>query len=122
MQLLDKSSHKPLRRQKSERLSELISMIGEEKTLILIEYNAGCTLYVPQTPTGNMYIVELLGLDTVKTLSENYGGEHFFIPMAKEWRIEQYYKQGLSARAIALKVGLGVNSIHNTLKRMKDYA
>ena len=101
-------------------LDRLIALLGEETTLVFLQKYCGRPTYIPQTLDNDMELVKTIGREAAQKLVERYGGEHMPVPMAKEWRIQQYYERGFSARKIAGLVGLGVNSIYNNFKRLKD--
>lgn len=97
----------------SRGLSKIIALVGEEKALLLTEHAAGNWIDIPSSLSDTHKIVQMIGYEAAEKLVDYCRGTPLFIPRALDWRIQQYEKQGLSARIISLKVGCGVNTVYN---------
>ncbi len=104
----------------SNGFGRLIEILGDEKTLLFLEHYAGRPTYIPLKLHPDMQLVKLVGLESAQALSDVYGGEHMPVPLVKEWRALQYKAQGMSARTIAGKLGVGVNTVFNMFGRHRE--
>lgn len=90
----------------------LCSIIGEPATLALLSLRPGVRLYVPRSATER-FIGELGGdKEAAEALARECGGMFIALPVAREWRAAILRKRGMSARDVALALGITERTAH----------
>lgn len=99
-------------------LEELISSIGPDMTLKLIEYASGSRIYVPtgvRKSIDTSVLFPILGNDALERLSAAKGGEYLKVPVARTWRVLAYRDRGLSYDEICRAAGCSAATVHRIL-------
>lgn len=97
----------------SQSLNRLIELIGEDATLALIEERGGREIYVPRDPKESSELSRIIGLDAAIVLGQEFAGEAILVPLAREWRIVVYSRQGHKVPEIARLVGCTIGNVKN---------
>lgn len=64
-------------------LQEFVRLIGLYPTMLLVERFGGLRIYIPLNPTADHQFAQIIGLDNLVKLSQEYGREdHFELPKA----------------------------------------
>lgn len=64
-------------------LQEFVRLIGLNPTMLLVERFGGLRIYIPLNPTADHQFAQIIGLDNLTKLSQEYGREdHFELPKA----------------------------------------
>lgn len=94
-------------------LDEVCEKIGFSATVTLLVWYAGCRVWVPSTAPADHPLATLLGLRTLRSLVEGFGGEQIDIPQCAEQdrlrrdrRIAEALAAGALPRAVADAEGL----------------
>ena len=86
-------------------IARLIALVGEERTLKLLELYAGTWVDLPASLTRRSRVAAQIGLEGARALYAEYGGARVYMPLAKKWRATAYRARGLTHRQIALRLG-----------------
>ena len=108
-----------------DTVGDIISLLGPDAALALIEQFGGARLYGPRyfqpehRTSGSFYkAAALLGDKSARALVRRFGGRDLKVPSAKRWRIGIYRQRGASYGDIARAVGLSEVAVHHNLKLM----
>lgn len=104
-------------------LREMVSCIGLQATLRIVEHYGGVRLYVPVEIEADHPIAQMIGLDAARKLAAEYGGQdHFDIPRAaaalravRARQIRADRATGMTHRALARKYHLTERWIRHVL-------
>nr|WP_294915381.1 helix-turn-helix domain-containing protein [uncultured Neokomagataea sp.] len=88
----------------------LVDAVGEHVALSFVESAGGRRLWVPRRWHGSR-LEAVHGEAIAEALSERVGGEHFEVPVCREWRALILYSQGLSLNDIAARAGCSRSTI-----------
>lgn len=97
------------------QVARFVALIGETHTLRLIEAHGGTRLTIPAGGLRRSRIAILLGQPAARALFEEFGHDRVMVPLAKAWRARAYRGQGLSYRAIALRLGCNEAQVYRYL-------
>lgn len=100
-------------------LEAFTSVIGAEATFRLIETSGGLRIYIPKRPNQGTLLARQIGLRAARQLAEEFGGEELKVPVARPWRVATYAINGLSARAIALRLCVCEETVLGLLRGMR---
>lgn len=100
-------------------LDAFTSIIGAEATFRLIETNGGLRIYIPKHPNQGTLLARQIGLRAARQLAAEFGGEELKVPVARPWRVATYSINGLSARAIALRLCVCEETVLSLLRGMR---
>ncbi|MDT8446176.1 MAG: Mor transcription activator family protein [bacterium] len=83
-------------------LEELVSILGQEGALKLIQRFGGTALYIPHNPPQNHALSLVLGPEGAARLASYYGGENLYLPLGRQWLREQQRRMihDLKAQAV----------------------
>lgn len=102
-------------------LDWLVSRLGAEATLLLIEARGGIRVFVPIEPTEGCELAKIVGLEPARKLAAAFGGEQLRVPLARgkwtgAWRARVYRARGMSLPEIARRLGCIENTVRTMLK------
>lgn len=64
-------------------LQNFVRLVGLAATMVLVEHFGGLRVYIPANPDQHHPLAQLIGLDKLTLLSQEYGGiQHFQLPKA----------------------------------------
>lgn len=102
--------------------AEIVSVVGVEAALRLVEAWGGVRLYVPQQMTEDHDLVNLLGGDSADQLASRFGGERIQVPRClqalramRNARIRRARHDGATPAELALIHGLTERQIYAIL-------
>ena len=89
------------------QLADLVSFVGPDLALLLIERRGGTRVHVPLTSgVSKSFLLDLLGEEPLQRLAKARGGCLLKMPVCREWRTRMYLHQGGRSHAeIARLVG-----------------
>lgn len=93
-----------------EQIKFLVDAVGVENTLSFIDGVGGRRIWVPAN-SKNSKCAQVYGEDIAAALSEEYGGNHYDVPLAREWRALLFYCQGLTMSDIASRLGCSRSAV-----------
>ncbi|MEW9272966.1 hypothetical protein [Gluconobacter oxydans] len=88
----------------------LVEAIGEAPALAFVDSLGGRRIWVPRKAAGSKF-ARTYGDTLAAALSEQYGGEHYDVPLCREWRAMLFYCQGMSLSDIAFRLGCSRSAI-----------
>lgn len=88
----------------------LVDAIGEEAALGFLDSNGGRRIWVPTKARGSKF-ARLYGEDIAAALSAHCGGNHYDVPLCREWRTMLFYCQGMSISDIAFRLGCSRSAV-----------
>lgn len=103
----------------SMTIDRLRELIGDEATLALVEARAGNRIYAPRERHASSLLAEIVGVDAAAKIADEYGGETFVVPIAREWRIEVYTQRGLPVPEIARRVGSHADTVFKARRKLQ---
>ncbi|MER9017358.1 hypothetical protein [Mesorhizobium sp. M0898] len=98
--------------------SELLTLLGDDDFLRLVEEYGGCRLFVPSGSRATM-LADEIGVRAVALLAERYAGAYLRVPLAREFCAKVYRAQGLSNRKVARKLGITETGVDKLFLRLK---
>lgn len=97
-------------------LSQFTDAIGAEALLRLIEAYGGTRLYIPQEPTEDTLLAQVVGLRAARSLAKSLGWGTLKVPLARNWRVRLYRHRGDSYAAIARRLGMTESTVGKILQ------
>lgn len=94
----------------------LLSTIGRDASLRLIEQLGGVRLYVPTKVAEDGRITRAIGAAAAALMGGEFGGCYIAVPLAKPWRASIYRERGLSYGEIAIALATSVTSVWRMLR------
>ena len=96
---------------------ELAAIVGDDAAYTFVCRRAGDRCYIPKTATPQL--VEFLGGDAkaAARMAREFGGETLQIPIARTWRIQKLYRDGVPVREIALALCCSQTYVHAVMRR-----
>ncbi|GAD26443.1 hypothetical protein NBRC3257_1442 [Gluconobacter thailandicus NBRC 3257] len=88
----------------------LVNAVGEDVALAFVESMGGRRVWVPRKWAGSNF-AEYHGEEIAAVMSAQYGGEHYDVPLCREWRAMMLYCQGIPLSDIAFRVGCSRSAI-----------
>ena len=104
----------------SMTIDRLRELIGDEATLALIEAHPGQRIYMPRDRHARSDLAKIVGVDAAQKIADEYGGEAFVVPVAREWRVEVYAERGMKAPQIARRVGSHVDTVFKIKRKLEQ--
>lgn len=98
---------------------DLISSLGEDGFLKLVEAHAGTRLYVPADPDRSD-LPATIGYENAARLAKVYPGGYLRIPLAREMRAIRYHRDGATNGDIARRLGLTEPGVQKLLQRARS--
>lgn len=102
----------------SMTIDRLRELIGDELTLALVKARAGNRLYVPRERHANSLLADIVGVDAAAKIADEYGGESWMVPIAREFRVEAYSRQGMPVPEIARRVGCHADTVFKIRRKL----
>ena len=97
-------------------LDHIVSAIGAEATLALIEAHGGVRIKVPVIAAEGRALAEVIGVEALRGLCGAFGGNHLKVPLAKGWRVLILRtRDGLSVAEIARRLQMAENAVYRHL-------
>ncbi|GAN60108.1 hypothetical protein ACI01nite_26520 [Acetobacter cibinongensis] len=93
-----------------DQIKFLVNAVGVESTLSFIDSVGGRRIWVPTT-SKNSRCAQVYGDDIAAALSDEYGGSHYDVPLAREWRALLFYSQGMTMSDIASRLGCSRSAV-----------
>ena len=103
----------------SMTIDRLRELIGDELTLALIEARAGTRLYVARERHAASVLADIVGVDAAAKIADEYGGESWMVPIAREFRIEAYSRRGMPVPVIARRVGCHADWVFKIRRKLQ---
>jgi hypothetical protein len=100
-------------------LRDLILIVGDEKTLLLIEKRGGTRVTIPSrrfSPTSALGRDLELTQDECKKLQQVCGGQMIRVPLLRRWRAKRLRREGYSYTQIARLLGTCEKSVAEYLR------
>lgn len=98
-------------------IAQLVRLIGEPGTLMLIELHGGTRITIPAG--ADTKLAREVGVDAAAALFGHFGHERVFVPLVKAWRTRLYRRRGMSIAEIARKLGCTENTVHVHLREIR---
>ncbi|MFK5892849.1 MAG: Mor transcription activator family protein [Pseudomonadota bacterium] len=108
-----------------ETIKEISEVIGLPKALAIVAVRGGEDFKIPKKVTPDHWLVDIVGIDSFKKLSDYYSGENICIPQCKNIAMLITDSQILadsehmSHNLLARKYGLTRKGISNALERAR---
>lgn len=103
---------------------ELRTMIGAEKTAVLVQWLGGTSLYIPSKLTDEHALAQWLGLELSQTVCAEFGGLSIEIPRMVELKRTERNVQiiadradGISINKIARKYEMTARNVRNIINK-----
>ena len=96
----------------------LLELIGKPALVKLAEAFGGMRLYIPEKYLQASEIVEAVGHDVARVLSDAYGRDVIKVPLCREFIAESCRAQGMSNAQIARRLKITESGVERMLKRM----
>jgi hypothetical protein len=97
----------------------LADLIGDAATLALIELHGGTRVHVPRAPHEHSKLATEIGLPAARALAARWGGGDLKVPLARYWRSRIYRARGMTAAAIARRLGITEGQVWTYLRAAK---
>lgn len=97
-------------------LRAIVSLIGDEAALKLVETYGGQRIQVPARATASCALARAVGLTAARALVTEFRGTKLAVPLCKRWRILHLRARGLSYAAIARELTVSEATVHQTLQ------
>lgn len=99
-----------------QHIAWLVERVGQDAALQFIECAAGRRLFIPKVAAGSR-LAMLYGDAIADALSDQYGGNKYEVPSARDWRIRIYALMGLTNDEIAQRSGVSYSGTVKILAR-----
>ena len=93
---------------------ELVSIIGEDATMLFLSRQAGQRFAVPKNVSPR--IIDHMGREAATKFVREYGGCHVFVPVAKPWRAKKLYAGGMSINQISLALCMTAKGVRHIVR------
>lgn len=100
----------------TDDVAPLVSLIGHEATLRLLEEKGGTRVYVSDPAEGRV-LAQIVGLDAAAAMRSKYGSTRIKLPLGRQWRVLCYKAMGLSRPKIALRAGCSETTVDQIVQR-----
>lgn len=105
-------------------LNRIVDVAGERAALILGREKAGLQIYIPEVPSADHWLSQLVGHEAALALGEAFGSKHIVIPAAlggqkihRAQVIAQLLDKGYSINRIVQETGVSFNTVRNHAKK-----
>lgn len=95
------------------------SLLNDDEFLKLVEEFGGWRLYVPRRLRPGQRLERAIGMDAAAKLVSEYAGCTCRVPVAREFRVQQYLAKGLRRFDIGKRVGISEVALENMLRRQR---
>lgn len=103
----------------SDRLeAQLLSLLGEEGYIRLLEAHGGVLTYVPHR-VDRTKLADEIGLDHARALSEEYGGDYLQVPVSRAFRAHFYRRAGMTLKQIARRLTMSESGVYRLFREAK---
>lgn len=106
-----------LRRLLPQAMVELHGMLGDAGLLALVEAHGGTRVNVPGAMQPEAPLAKLLQLEPATQIAKRWGPGKLNVALCKTWRIHLLRGQGLSAEAVAHRVGVTHQTVYREMRR-----
>lgn len=103
-----------------DRLGQLLEVVSQDATLLIIETWAGRRLYVPKVAAPDQKLAQVVGFDVAKALSDQFGGLWINVPLARSWRIQIYAARGRRIPDISTALGVTTSAVSRVLAKARS--
>ncbi len=105
-------------------LNRIASVAGERAALILGREKAGQQIYIPEAPSPDHWLSQLIGHEAATALGGPFGSKHIVIPAAlvgqkiqRAQVIAELLDKGYSINRIVQETGVSFNTVRNHAKK-----
>ncbi|MBB3963507.1 hypothetical protein [Rhizobium metallidurans] len=105
------------RPERNEELTEdLLTLLGFDGFVRLVEAHGGIRIYVPQSSDATLLPQEI-GIDNAARLCKEFGRSYIRVPLGREHRAHKYRQDGLTNGVIARRLGITETGVEKLFSR-----